>query len=464
VSFGEEVIRVLSEGGALKCSFEEARSMCDFKSVSVVSSRSKASSKRESSKKRTAGPKPILPFCGLVKSDWCSGVKFNHGLHTQCTMGQRGTDIYCSTCRKDADQTATGKPSNGDINDRSAFGLNYISPLGRTTVAYANVVAKKGISMALATAELERLGWEMPVEQLTMQVKRKKVKRGRPTKPVEATTTQEDQINQLVAEAYAASSTKVVVKKLPKIKLSIEQKAEKKEAADLIKAEKKEAADLIKAEKKAASDALKAEKKAVADAIKAEKKAVSDALKVEKKAAADLIKAEKKAVSDALKAEKKAVSDAIKAEKKAVSDALKAEKDSKKDAADLIKAEKKKAADLIKAEKVALKLKEKEDKALAKTAAKEAKQAAINQKALDKEALKLKKEAEVELVEDMVDSSDDESDDEGLELSETMSVNGEEYYFTEQDGQTILFSKTGEPIGVYDAETETIQECEFGDE
>jgi len=61
-----------------------------------------------------------------------------------------------------------------------------------------------------------------------------------------------------------------------------------------------------------------------------------------------------------------------------------------------------------------------------------------------------------------IDSSDDEDGE--CELSETMTVGGIEYYFSEQDGQTVLFSKTGEPVGVYDADTDTVQECEFDEE
>ena len=61
-----------------------------------------------------------------------------------------------------------------------------------------------------------------------------------------------------------------------------------------------------------------------------------------------------------------------------------------------------------------------------------------------------------ELEEEAVDSSDEET-----ELSETMTVGGVEYYFSEQDGQTVLFSKNGEPVGVYDAETDTVQEADF---
>ena len=72
-------------------------------------------------------------------------------------------------------------------------------------------------------------------------------------------------------------------------------------------------------------------------------------------------------------------------------------------------------------------------------------------------------ELDFEEIDDAADSSDDE-DDEGLELSETMTVAGVEYFFTEQDGQTILFTKAGEPVGIYDADTDTVQECEFDDE
>ena len=79
-----------------------------------------------------------------------------------------------------------------------------------------------------------------------------------------------------------------------------------------------------------------------------------------------------------------------------------------------------------------------------------------------------------------IDSSDDEIDDieeleieenqlfneeaGEVELSETKTVGGIEYYVSELDGQVILFSKSGEPVGVYDADTDTVQECEFDDE
>ena len=440
VEFAVGVIEKLFSEGALTCSLLEAKEMFDFDSVAVVSSRSKASKKRESGKtakkvkKITAKPTVLLPFCGEIVEDWCQGVKLSFGLHTQCTMGRCGEDTYCKTCRKHADNSATGKPPYGDINDRAEFVVDYRDPKGKMTLPYANVVEKRGISMEAAVAAAATMGWTIPAEQLVKRTSKRgrpaksaavsdsdsddetpKKKRGRPSKAKVAEPTQDDQIAQLVAEAYAETTTEAVkvkkVKKLKvkKLKLTEEQKASaklaKKEAADKLKAEKKEVADKLKAEKKEASDKLKAEKVA---ALVAKKEAALE-LKEEKLVAKALEKEAKEAAAEKVKSEKKAVALKVRQEKAA---AKKAEREA-------AKLRKKEAADKLKAE-----------------------------------------ETEVvfpELEEEAVDSSDDEE----TELSETMTVGGVEYYFSEQDGQTVLFSKNGEPVGVYDAETDTVQEADF---
>jgi hypothetical protein len=442
VEFASEVIQQLFSEGALNCSLEEAMGMFDFDAVKVVSSRSKASKKRESGKSKspksvktkiTAKPTVTLPFCGSIQTDWCNGVKFNHGLHTQCTNGPSGDDAYCKTCRKHADNSATGKPPYGDINDRAKFNVDYRDPKGKLTVPYANVVAKLNINMETAEAAATTLGWSIPAEQLVKRVSKRgrpsksaavsdsesdgevpeKKKRGRPSKAKVTAPTQEDQIAQLVAEAYAETKTvnkKVKKLKVKKPKLSAEQKeqakAEKKEAADKLKAEKKEAADKLKAEKKEAADKLKAEKKAAAELIKAEKKAVAEA------------KAEKKALA--------------------------------------LKARQEKAA-AKKAEREAAALRKKE--AAAKLAAEKAQMAVVVEELEEEVILEEEEIANLE-----IDSSDDEEAEAETELSETMTVGGVEYYFSQMDGQIILFSKTGEPVGVYDTETDTVQECEFDEE
>ena len=432
VEFAVGVIEKLFSEGALTCSLLEAKEMFDFDSVAVVSSRSKASKKRESGKtakkvkKITAKPTVLLPFCGEIVEDWCQGVKLSFGLHTQCTMGRCGEDTYCKTCRKHADNSATGKPPYGDINDRAEFVVDYRDPKGKMTLPYANVVEKRGISMEAAVAAAATMGWTIPAEQLVKRTSKRgrpaksaavsdsdsddetpKKKRGRPSKAKVAEPTQDDQIAQLVAEAYAETTTEAVkvkkVKKLKvkKLKLTEEQKASAKLA-------KKEAADKLKAEKKEASDKLKAEKVA---ALVAKKEAALE-LKEEKLVAKALEKEAKEAAAEKVKSEKKAVALKVRQEKAA---AKKAEREA-------AKLRKKEAADKLKAEK-----------------------------AEETEAVF------PELEEEAVDSSDDEE----TELSETMTVGGVEYYFSEQDGQTVLFSKNGEPVGVYDAETDTVQEADF---
>ena len=454
VEFAVGVIEKLFSEGVLTCSLLEAKEMFDFDSVAVVSSRSKASKKRESGKtakkvkKITAKPTVLLPFCGEIVEDWCQGVKLSFGLHTQCTMGRCGEDTYCKTCRKHADNSATGKPPYGDINDRAEFVVDYRDPKGKMTLPYANVVEKQGISMEAAVAAAATMGWTIPAEQLVKRTSKRgrpaksaavsdsdsddetpKKKRGRPSKAKVAEPTQDDQIAQLVAEAYAETTTEAVkvkkVKKLKvkKLKLTEEQKASaklaKKEAADKLKAEKKEASDKLKAEKKEASDKLKAEKKEASDKLKAEKVA---ALVAKKEAALEL--KEEKLVAKALEKEaKEAAAEKVKSEKKAVALKVRQEKAAAKKAErEAAKLRKKEAADKLKAEK-----------------------------AEETEAVF------PELEEEAVDSSDDEE----TELSETMTVGGVEYYFSEQDGQTVLFSKNGEPVGVYDAETDTVQEADF---
>ena len=482
VEFALEVIGQLSSEGVLKCSLEDAIKMFDFDSVAVVSSRSKASKKRESGKtksvkkasskaKITAKPAVILPFCGEIQGDWCKGVKFNHGLHTQCTIGPSGEDTYCKTCRKHADNSATGKPPYGDINDRAKYGVDYRDPKGKLTVPYANVVEKLGISIEAATAAATTLNWTIPAEQLVKRVSKRgrpaksaavsdsesdtedtqKKKRGRPSKPKVEAPTQEDQIAQLVAEAYAETKTdtsvKPVVKKVKKLKIKKPKlTAEQKEQAKIAK---KEAADKLKAEKKEAADKLKAEKKEAADKLKAEKKEAALKLKEEKLVAKALEKEAKEAAAAKVKAEKKVLA---------------------------LQARKEKAA-AKKAEREAAKLEKKQAKAEMSEEKTPESQEDVVLEELEEEVISSFTE-EVDQLD--IDSSDDEIDDieeleieenqlfneeaGEVELSETKTVGGIEYYVSELDGQIILFSKSGEPVGVYDADTDTVQECEFDDE
>jgi len=500
VEFACDVIRLLKAEGVLTCSPEEAMKLFDFEAVSIVSSRSKASKKRESAKSRgekksskakiTAKPSVVLPFCGVIVDDWCAGVKFNHGLHTQCTQGRCKGDRYCKTCRKHADNSATGKPPYGDIEDRAEYGVDYRDPKGKQTVPYANVAEKMGISLEAAHTAAANMGWEIPAEQLVKRVAKRgrpaksaavsdtdsedgesktstKKKRGRPTKPKAKSTTQEDQIAMLVAEAYAETASTTTVKKAKKAKKPKKPKmtAEEKAAAKLAK---KEAAEKLKAEKKAAKDAEKA-------AAKLQKEQEKAAAKLAKKEAAEKLKADKKAAKEAAKLAKKEAAAKLKADKLT---AKKLEKEQKAAAKQAAKAEKLAAAKAKAAAKKAKVAKKPKTAAAAVAPVAEVKAveeadlflgtddvAALLKGASDAQQNVMPKNDELDF-EEIDDAADSSGDDEeaGLELSETMTVGGVEYFFTEQDGQTILFTKDGEPVGIYDADTDTVQECEFDEE
>jgi len=515
VEFARDVIAQLASEGVLTCSAQEAAQLFDFESVQIVSSRSKASKKRESAKSKnpikksskpkiTAKPAVIIPFCGEVQEDWCGGVKFNHGLHTQCTNGRSGEDDYCKTCRKHADNSATGKPPYGDINDRSNFNVDYRDPKGKLTLPYANVVEKLGISMDAANTAAATLGWTIPTEQLVKRVSKRgrpaksaavsdsesesdgesktKKKRGRPAKNKTAAPTQEDQIAQLVAEAYAETTTNTVVKKVVPKKFKVKKPKltpEQKEAAKLAK---KEAALALKEEKAAAKTIEKAQKDEAIAKVKAEKKALALKAKQEKAAA-------KKAEREAAKLVKKEAALALKEEKAAAKAIEKAQKD---EAIAKVKAEKKALALKAKQEKAAVKKAEREAAKLRKKEAAEklAVKELSDEKAQDENVVvtaENSKEltvatATTELVEEeIIDSSDDEVEDpwdgieelnveeeeeEGIDLSSLppRTVGGVEFLELIQDGQIILLDKQGEPVGIYDAETDTVQECEFDEE
>ena len=501
VEFACDVIRQLKEEGVLTCSADDAMKLFDFEAVSIVSSRSKASKKRESAKSRgekksakakiTEKPSVVLPFCGVIVNDWCAGVKFNHGLHTQCTQGRCKGDRYCKTCRKHADNSATGKPPYGDIEDRANYGVDYRDPKGKLTVPYANVAEKMGISIDAAHTAAANMGWEIPAEQLVKRVAKRgrpaksaavsdtdsedgesktstKKKRGRPTKPKAKATTQEDQIAMLVAEAYAETASTTTAKKAKKPKMTAEEKAAaklaKKEAADKLKAEKKAAKEAEKAAAKLQKEqdkaAAKLAKQEAAAKLKAEKKAAKEAAKLAKKEAAAKLKADKLAAKKLEKEQKAAAKQAAKAEKLAAAKAKAAAKKAKA-------AKKPKTAAVVAEVKPAV-----EEKTAVEDAVVEADLflgtddvAAVLKGASDAQQSVMQKndELDFEEIDDAADSSDDE-EEAGLELSETMTVGGVEYFFTEQDGQTILFTKNGEPVGIYDAETDTVQECEFDEE
>jgi hypothetical protein len=194
VDFGSNLIGELCRLGALSVSEEEAGGLIDWVGLGVVSKRSVASRSREAGKRVVSSGSVVsvvLPFCGEIMKDNCLGVRYNHGLHTQCIKSKVVGNRYCNICMRQAENNASGVPNYGDIEDRAKFGVNYIDPKGRMSIPYANVVDKLGIKMSVAVAAASSLGWSIPAEQLIKRVR----KRGRPAKSAAVSDTDSEVSN-----------------------------------------------------------------------------------------------------------------------------------------------------------------------------------------------------------------------------------------------------------------------------
>ena len=435
IEFAKQVINQLYSEGALTCDIETAFRMFDFESVSIASKRSVAMKKVRAGQKSSgkassvairSKPEMVLPFCGEVEPSWCQGVRFNHGLHTQCTNGPQTDCKYCKTCQKSASNSASGKPQYGDISDRLTGPLlEYRDPKGKLTTCYANVAKKLGLDIARAQEMATAYGWTIPEDQLTVKVKKtgrpastkpkKKVgKKGRPAKvKTSEEMTMDDQIAKLVAEAAddvlsvtsESSAKKVVrVKKVKKVK-----KAKKPKKTDEQKAQEAEA-------KKAEAEAKKLAKAKEAEAKK-------------------LLKAKE--------AEEKKLLKAKEAEEKKLAKAKEAE------------------------EKKLAKAKEAEEKKQAKEAEAEAKKLLKAKAVEDEKKADLKPELTMEAVEQLqatiAEEDDEEEEDIVLDASTPkVEIDGTEYYVTKAYGfPAVLFDQEGECIGAYDETTGEIQELSF---
>jgi hypothetical protein len=457
-TFVTDCLTHLSEEGILNCSLEKVLGMFDFGSVSLTSKRSVAAKAKKTLSRgpklaRTAKPTSLIPFCGEIVEDWCQAVRFNHGLHTQCTNGQLSDGDFCKTCSKQAECSSTDKPPYGDIRERVKLGLLYRDPKGKQTVPFANVAKKMKLDIEAAKETATTMGWTIPEEQLVLRVVsrgRPKTaavsdsesegdstkKRGRPKKiKTKVIQTQDDLIAKLVAEASnellgdqsGNESDSSTASTQSKAELKAEKKAKKKaekEAEKVAKTELKEAEKVAKTELKEAEKVAKAELKV----------ALSEAKEVEKLAKAKSKAAEKVAKAEAKEAEKLAKVEAKEAEKVAKAKA--------KEVAKLAKVEVKKAEKLAKAE------------------AKEAIKLEISAKIAAENA---EPELETASIESEADSSDDEEEAD-FELS-IIEVDGKKYQYDEHGEYAsikhLVLTEEGEPYGIWNEQMSEITVCEF---
>jgi len=117
----------------------------------------------------------VIPFCGVIL-DGCEGLKYNHGLYTQCQKSLF-KDGYCKTCNNAV--TKSGHPTYGTISDRmKGIALDFRDPKGKQVVPYGNVMNKLNISREMAEATAKKTNQKIPEEEFAL----KTTQRGRPKK------------------------------------------------------------------------------------------------------------------------------------------------------------------------------------------------------------------------------------------------------------------------------------------
>ena len=373
-SFGEDVARSVIELLSSKYGFPLDEALSSF---SVMVSEKRQPSRRDSrpssrvSSRSSAAPSMLpIPFCGKSVHGWCSGIRPNGGLYTQCSNEPDGDSPYCATCQRQASKNEHGLPNGGDIGERIAKGDEWRCPKGKAPIRLANYLKKSGKELTDGLRgdiieAAESFGWTISDDEWVV----KSASRGRPRKTKTAvvdTTATEDEGNKSPSKGKKTArkakktnsgselenasdssdgeelvlgtpSKSSLVKRrttqspgvISPIDMSVsgsispvevkEAPKPKKQRKPKMSPEEKEAAKVAKAEerrlKKEAENAAKAAEKEAAKAAKAAAKLAEKEAAKAAKAAAKL--AEKEAAKAAKLAEKEATKAAKLAEKEA---------------------------------------------------------------------------------------------------------------------------------------------------
>jgi hypothetical protein len=337
-----------------------------------------------------------LPFNEkYVKEEGCHGLAYNKGLFTQCLKNRLMSSMYCKTCQMEADKSERGKPTNGTIEERNEWGMEFKDSKGRKPLAYSRVIAKEGLDRARVELEAGKLNIEIDemhfaVEKVEKKEIKKEIKKG---EKVEVLTVR-DLFAELEEDDVTVTSTIVMsdsedededeeskmleeresaLMNSADLESKAARDAENKQKQEEIKAVKKQAAKEQKlADEKAAKEKKLADEKAAKEKKLADEKAAKEKKLADEKAAKEKKLADEKAAKEQKLADEKAAKEKKLADEKAAKE---------KKLADEKAAKEKKLAD----EKAA-----KEQKRLDEIAAKAAKE----QKLADEKAAKEQKQAD----------------------------------------------------------------------
>jgi hypothetical protein len=129
-----------------------------------------------------------LPFSGEIDAKRCHGIRTAGKLYTQCLTYTKNGVRYCKKCQKDSEKNESGKPINGDIEERKIAGLyEFKDKDGKNPWPYYKLMRKHGWSREYVEEIAAKYGMTISEEhfnekEMEKPVHQKGKPKGRPKK------------------------------------------------------------------------------------------------------------------------------------------------------------------------------------------------------------------------------------------------------------------------------------------
>jgi hypothetical protein len=172
--------------------------------ANVEAKKKEAKAKKETkakAKKETKLEMEIeLPFSGEIDEERCQGIRTAGKLYTQCLTYREEGVRYCKKCQKESEKNESGKPNNGDMEERKKVGLyEFKDKDGKNPWLYYKLMKKHGWSREYVEEIGAKYGIKISEEhyneeEMNKPVHQKGKMKGRPKKEEKKVEVVEEEI------------------------------------------------------------------------------------------------------------------------------------------------------------------------------------------------------------------------------------------------------------------------------
>ena len=165
-----------------------------------------------------------MPYSGEIDEKRCQGIRTAGKLYTQCLIYTEEGVRYCKKCQKESEKNESGKPNNGDMEDRRKVGLyEYKDKDGKNPWAYWKLMRAKKWSREY----VEEIGRKNGIriseehyndEEMKKPVHQKGRTKGRPKKEAKKVEAVEEVVEEEV-EANVEENVEANVEEEPELEL-----------------------------------------------------------------------------------------------------------------------------------------------------------------------------------------------------------------------------------------------------